>query len=95
VTLTSNIFSDYLVVALNSDCANLINFLRSITQLTRIVLGGEIFKTLSFRLDNGPQVMFLFLMKKVKYAYQELQHSEDTASPHSQEEEKEIEREHI
>jgi hypothetical protein len=28
----------------------------------------------------------------VKYAYQELQHSEDTASPHSQEEEKERER---
>jgi hypothetical protein len=29
------------------------------------------------------------LRKKVKYAYQELPHSEDTASPHSQEEEKE------
>jgi hypothetical protein len=32
-------------------------------------------------------------MKKVKYAYQELPHSEDTASPHSQEEERE--REHV
>jgi hypothetical protein len=27
--------------------------------------------------------------EKVKYAHQELPHSEDTASPHSQEEEKE------
>jgi hypothetical protein len=33
-------------------------------------------------------------MKKMKYAYQELPHSEDTFSPHSQEEEKEREREH-
>jgi hypothetical protein len=32
--------------------------------------------------------------RKAKYAYQKLPHSEDTASPHSQEEEKERKREH-
>jgi hypothetical protein len=35
------------------------------------------------------------MLKKVKYAYQELKHTEDTASPHSQEEEKERERDHV
>jgi hypothetical protein len=34
-----------------------------------------------------------FYKKKLKSAYQEVPHSEDTASPHSQEEEKERERE--
>jgi predicted solute-binding protein len=37
----------------------------------------------------------IVLKKKVKYAYQELPHSEDTASPHSQEQDKERERGHI
>jgi hypothetical protein len=32
-----------------------------------------------------------FFLKKVKYAYQELPHSEDTASLHSQEEERKTE----
>jgi hypothetical protein len=39
-----------------------------------------------FEIDHF--INYFLLGKKVKYAYQELPHSEDTASPHSQEEEK-------
>jgi hypothetical protein len=48
-------------------------------------------------ITNGAHLLFIhvkFYHKKVKYAYQEFPHSEDTASPHSQEEDKEREREH-
>jgi hypothetical protein len=45
--------------------------------------------------DCGSLRNLLSLIKKVKYAYQEMPRSEDTASRHSQEEERERERESI